>query len=244
VEALRLVLVNPAPVGAAPVELTSLVVRAADRHGAALAAGAVLGGVTIEHDGSTWAELSNPSETDSTVAMIGATPLTLAAGAEMELVVLISGRPGATADGLSLGVTAGDVICVQPGSTTLVTVRPAPGQIFPFWTAAAGLGAADLAESYINFPNPFAAGREQTRFTFNLPQPGRVTLRIWTPRGESVTTLLADVALDADFYPDLTWDGRNGNGQTVRNGVYLAELRVEYESGGNERLLRKVAVVR
>jgi len=176
--------------------------------------------------------------------VIGATPLTLAAGAEVELVVLISGRPGATADGLSLGVTEGDVICVQPGSTTLVAVRPAAGQIFPFWTAAAGLGAAGLADSYINFPNPFAAGREQTNFAFNLPESGRVSLRIWTPRGESVTTLLADLALDAGLYQDLTWDGRNGKGQTVRNGVYLAELRVEYESGANERLLRKVAVVR
>jgi len=219
VEALRLVLVNPAPVGAAPVELTSLVVRTADRHGEALAAGAVLGGVTIEQDGSTWADLSDPTETDSTVTVIGATPLTLAAGAEVELVVLISGRPGATADGLSLGVTEGDVICVQPGSTTLVAVRPAAGQIFPFWTAAAGLGAAGLADSYINFPNPFAAGREQTNFAFNLPESGRVSLRIWTPRGESVTTLLADLALDAGLYQDLTWDGRNGKGQTVCNGV-------------------------
>ena len=30
----------------------------------------------------------------------------------------------------------------------------------------------------------------------------------------------------------------------LRNGVYIAELRVSYDDGGSERLLRKVAVVR
>ena len=67
---------------------------------------------------------------------------------------------------------------------------------------------------------------------------------VWTPRGESVVTLIEDAAYDAALVQDVGWDGRNGKGQTVRNGVYLAELTVTYESGASERLLRKVAVVR
>ena len=43
VEALRLVLSNPAPAGSAPVEVSSLTLRAADRHGTPLVAGAMLG---------------------------------------------------------------------------------------------------------------------------------------------------------------------------------------------------------
>jgi hypothetical protein len=244
VEALRLVLTNPAPVGAAPVELASLTLRAADRLGAALAAGAALSGVTLEADGDVWADLDAIVPTDSTVVLDGITALTVPAGGEVELVIKVTGRAGATADGLSLGILEQDLACVQPGSTTPVVVRPAAGQIFPFWTAAASLGAAALAESYINFPNPFAAGRGETRFAFNLTEPATVSLKLWTPRGEPVLTLLSDAALGVGLYQDIAWDGRNGRGQAVRNGVYLAELKVQYESGANERLLRKVAVVR
>ncbi len=244
VEALRLVLANPAPMGAAPVELSTLSLRAADRHGGPLAAGAMLAGVTIEADGNVWADLDQMAATDSTITLAGATPLLLHAGREVELVVKVTGRADTDADGLSLGIGEADVVCVHPGSTTQVVVRPAAGQAFPFWTAASGLGAEVLADSYINFPNPFAAGRDETRFAFNLAEPATVSLKIWTPRGESVITLLNGEALGDGLYQDLAWDGRNGSGQTVRNGVYLAELNVQYESGASERLLRKVAVVR
>jgi hypothetical protein len=40
------------------------------------------------------------------------------------------------------------------------------------------------------------------------------------------------------------WDGRNGAGSIVLNGVYLAELVVQFDDGSSRRLLRKVAVVR
>ncbi len=244
VEAMRLVLTNPAPAGAAPVELSSLVLRAADRHGLALAAGTMLSGVEVEYEGSVWAEISSPTLTDSTLTLTGSVPLTLRPGIAVAVVIKVSGRADVGGDGLSIGLLDGDVLCTQPGSTTPVAVRPAAGETFPFWTAAAGLGKAALADSYINFPNPFAAGREQTSFAFNLDQPATVSLCIWTPRGESVTTLLQNKALAAGLYQDLVWDGRNGGGQAVRNGVYLAELKVQYEGGGSERLLRKVAVVR
>ena len=40
------------------------------------------------------------------------------------------------------------------------------------------------------------------------------------------------------------WDGRNGAGLVVRNGVYVAELTAVYADGRTERSIRKVAVVR
>jgi hypothetical protein len=244
VEAMRLVLTNPAPSGTAPAELHSLVLRTADRHGNLLAAGAVLNGAEVEHDGGVWAEMSAAAATDSTLTLAGTVPLTLHPGVEVSLVLRVSGAAGNGADGLKVGLLDGDVICVQPGSTTLIAVSPVPGETFPFWTQAAGMGKAALAASYINFPNPFAAGREQTVFAFNLDQPATVSLQIWSARGETVTTLLNNRALSAGLYQDFVWDGRNGGGQAVRNGVYLAELKVQYEGGGSERLLRKVAVVR
>jgi len=89
-----------------------------------------------------------------------------------------------------------------------------------------------------------AAGREETRFVFYLPMQGSVTLHLWTARGERVRTLLEAASLPAGLYQDETWDGRNGRGETVVNGVYIAELSVDFADGSHERLLRKVAVVR
>ena len=40
------------------------------------------------------------------------------------------------------------------------------------------------------------------------------------------------------------WDGRNGRGVIVLNGVYVAELEARFEDGTSERVFRKVGVVR
>jgi hypothetical protein len=145
---------------------------------------------------------------------------------------------------LRLVLTDEDISCRQPGGGSSAAVRPASGQSFPFRTDAAHLAASDLASSYINYPNPFAAGREETIFCFNLPRPGRVSLRLLTSRGESVVTLLQEAPLGAGLHQDTSWDGRNGRGHAVQNGVYLAELSVIYSGGGSDRIMRKVAVVR
>ena len=118
------------------------------------------------------------------------------------------------------------------------------GQAFPLATETGTLTAAGLEESYANFPNPFEAGREETTFVYSLSGDAAVTLRLLTPHGESVVTLLDGVSRAAGLHQDDRWDGRNGRGDVVRNGVYLAELVVEYSNGSRERVLRKVAVVR
>ena len=63
-------------------------------------------------------------------------------------------------------------------------------------------------------------------------------------REAGVLTLLDATALPAGLFQDETWDGRNGRGETVVNGVYIAELSVDFANGSHERILRKVAVVR
>jgi hypothetical protein len=103
---------------------------------------------------------------------------------------------------------------------------------------------ADLSSSYSNFPNPFAAGRENTTFVYSLHSPGRVTLKIVTARWEEVFTILNDEWRQEGLYQEDTWQGLNGRGITVQNGVYVAELVVKYDDGTQDRVLRKVAVVR
>jgi flagellar hook assembly protein FlgD len=123
------------------------------------------------------------------------------------------------------------------------SVDAEPGS-FPLATEYAQFAVESFPESFTNFPNPFAAGRQTTTFSFYLPQAARVTLRIYTPRGESVRTLLEDVSAGEGLEQSFTWDGRNGEGDTVRNGVYVAELVAVFTDGKSERLTRKLAVVR
>jgi hypothetical protein len=140
---------------------------------------------------------------------------------------------------------AEDISVEQPGGALLaIRIEPAAGKVFPFWTEAGHFAALDLAASYANFPNPFAAGREETRFVYALQEDGRVTLRVLTVRGETVITLLDQAWRGAGLHQEDAWNGRNGREAVVRNGVYIAELVVRYAGGSEQKVLRKVAVVR
>src|SRR6185436_11341083 len=93
--------------------------------------------------------------------------------------------------GSRIGCRREDIGVIQPASPLLfVTVSSREGQSFPFWTEPGSVAAATLASSYSNFPNPFAAGRTSTAFTYVLAQDATVTLQIWTATGDKVTTLI------------------------------------------------------
>ena len=160
---------------------------------------------------------------------------------DLELRALFAASRGS----VRFGIDETDVGVVQPESEFLaVSVQAAEAQSFPLWTLAGSFSPANLEESYSNFPNPFAAGREQTTFAYYLRNDARVTLRIWTARGDEVRTVLDGAVRPAGLHQDDRWDGRNGRGHAVFNGVYLAEIEVRYDDGGRDRLLRKVAVLR
>jgi hypothetical protein len=183
---------------------------------------------------------------DSTLAVIPApAPLRVPPGnpitLEVRWITAVTGYPSS----FRLGCDASDIGVVQP-SSALLQIRIAPAQTvaFPLWTGAGVFATATLHDSYANFPNPFAAGRGTTAFAYYLRDPGRVTLKIYTPAGDGVATLLLDAARLAGMNQSDLWDGRNGNGSVVRNGVYIAELSVSFADGSRERVRRKVAVVR
>jgi hypothetical protein len=144
-----------------------------------------------------------------------------------------------------MGLDRSDVGVVQPaGALLAIAVLPENGQAFPLWSSPGGFTATDLTASYANFPNPFAAGRQTTVFAYYLRTDARVSLRILTPRGVPVATLIDGASRGAGLHQVDRWDGRNGAGAVVLNGIYVAELAVSYDDGISERHVRKVAVVR
>lgn len=77
-----------------------------------------------------------------------------------------------------------------------------------------------------NYPNPFKAGLESTRISYYLERDSRVSLKIYTLDGKPV---LARTFSDQDpqgreGLREILWDGNNGNGDVVLNGVYICKL--------------------
>ncbi len=240
----RLVLRHPGPAGADSITVDHVVVSAADAGGAALDVGAVAGALEL-HIGPTAIAQAALTADSATATLAFAAPVQIAA--EDSVVFELFAVPRAADPGtrFRLGWRSDGIGVVQPGSALLaVAVLAAPGSSFPMWSDAASFSSGDLARSYQNYPNPFAAGRDVTTFAWLMPGPGRATLRIWTPRGEPVATLLDGAEVPAGLRQSDRWDGRNGRGAVVANGVYVAELDVTFDDGGHQRVLRKVAVVR
>lgn len=77
-----------------------------------------------------------------------------------------------------------------------------------------------------NYPNPFKAGLESTRISYYLDRDSRVTVKIYTIDGRLV---LARTFSDQDpqgrqGLREILWDGKNGDGELVLNGVYICRL--------------------
>ncbi|MDQ7064623.1 MAG: hypothetical protein Q9P90_10310 [candidate division KSB1 bacterium] len=101
-----------------------------------------------------------------------------------------------------------------------------------------------FSNSFFNRPNPFgSADRPITKFIYHLEKDSNVTLRIYTLFGELVwekTFTASDPQGRADGGPKIiTWNGTNGRGIRVLNGVYLAVLTTNAGT-----VTTKVAVIR
>ncbi len=241
----RLVLRNPAPLAASGIRVSSLEVDASDREGRPIVLGGVAGAASLLVGTEVWATRTGLSESDSTVVFTGAIPLEVEPGEVVTLALRFESAQAPSSSSMRLGITQDGIGIIQPSSSLLtIQVQAEEGQGFPFWSLPGSYAGSDLETSWSNFPNPFAAGRENTTFAFFLRESARVKLRILTARGEEVATLLAGESLSGGLHQDRTWDGRNERGDSVVNGVYVAEIDVQYASGGGERRVRKVAVVR
>ena len=80
-----------------------------------------------------------------------------------------------------------------------------------------------------NFPNPFNPNREKTKIRYRLSTDAdEVKIRIYDIAGSLVTeldgTTIGEGSSVWDKYNDVEWDGRNGRGGLVMNGIYPFEI--------------------
>ncbi|MFA6419114.1 MAG: FlgD immunoglobulin-like domain containing protein, partial [Candidatus Margulisiibacteriota bacterium] len=80
-----------------------------------------------------------------------------------------------------------------------------------------------------NYPNPFNPNREETKLRYRLSADAdEVRIRIYDITGSLVTELDGTTNGEGmsvwQKYNDVSWDGRNGRGDMVVNGIYPFEI--------------------
>jgi len=89
------------------------------------------------------------------------------------------------------------------------------------------------------YPNPVNIDLQSCNFVFGLGKPGDVKIKIYDISNTLVKTIDAGNFNQGSSY-EVSWDGRNGNGQIVANGIYYFVI----ESSSGERGVGKIAVLR
>jgi hypothetical protein len=91
----------------------------------------------------------------------------------------------------------------------------------------------------LNYPNPFD---QNTRFTFHLTQPvDRVLIKIFTVAGRMIYKI-ENSQIGAGFQ-QIFWDGRDKDGDSLANGVYLYKVIVTADGKQKEKI-EKLVVMR
>jgi hypothetical protein len=124
-------------------------------------------------------------------------------------------------------------------------VRLGAGLSFPLSSDFVTLMANNLQDAFGNYPNPFGSSeRQATTITYFLEQDANVDIKIYTLLGElvwSVSWKSSDPRGRAGSHDgDVVWDGRNDNGDTVLNGVYVAYISTSI----GESATTKIAVLK
>ncbi len=164
-------------------------------------------------------------------------PVPLGSGAE-SLFVEIGVPEGTTAKSVALRVAIPpDVVVLDDLTGTTAPIRGGGGLAFqPIASSSLTLFAA--AHGY---PNPFRAGREAVRLSYRLVEDSSVRVTIYTLLGARVRDLsiAAGTPGGRRGLNEVPWDGRNGSGDLVLPGVYVARIE---GAGAAEQI--KVGVLR
>ena len=240
--AFDLLVENSNPAGHTPAQLTRLRVAVEDAKGNAMPPDGILTAATLNVGGTEVASGQlGPSEI---LFDVNPGDLVIASATSATITINVSvngGAAGRTFRFLVRDAASTEMVDAVTGAPIPVTV--ADGQ-YPLQTNLTTVLGSNVDDGFTNYPNPFAAGREVTRITYFVDQPSTVSLDLYTIWGAHVATLFEDKSVQTGLHQDIAWDGRNGEGNVVNNGVYYLVLRVKGADGHVTTVKRKAGVVR
>jgi hypothetical protein len=151
-----------------------------------------------------------------------AAPVALTAGAESLWIEVAIPSTTSSRD-VALRLASGsDLVVLDDLTAAPVPVRGGGGLAFAALTSP----ALTLFAKAHGYPNPFHAGREAVRLSYRLAQDAQVHVGIYTLFGDLVRELSIQAGSSggARGLNEVAWDGRNGKGDLVSPGVYVARI--------------------
>jgi len=111
--------------------------------------------------------------------------------------------------------------------------------VFGIGAAADYCPSTNIISSVANWPNPFIGGKESTTIYYILKDNAAISINIYNPIGELVwnTQYPANSNGGRQGVNEITWDGKNGEGERVSQGIYFCVI----EANGS-RKIRKIGV--
>jgi hypothetical protein len=102
-------------------------------------------------------------------------------------------------------------------------------------------GVVQVTDVY-NYPNPF---KDNTAFTFhhNYPSDINVKIKIYTVAGRLIKEIAPPLPI-SDKFVVINWDGKDADGETLGNGIYIYKLMVESSDGTSVTNVGKLAVLK
>ena len=83
-----------------------------------------------------------------------------------------------------------------------------------------------------NYPNPF---NPTTTISYQLPKNGKVEITVYNLKGQKVKTLINETLESGNH--SVIWEGTDENGKSVSSGIYLYNLKINYESVAMKRMV-------
>jgi hypothetical protein len=202
--------------------------------------------ITLSAGGQSWSE---PVGSENPVPVFIAHEFTLLAAASDTALVSID-VANAAPDGelrINLAESRDVVFSIGSGGSPIAVVRDANGEDIAgfFYNTPLSIMSANFEEYVHNYPNPFRAGSEVTKIAYFLTEDSNVSIKIYDYIGVLVWTKeIPAGGPGGSGEPDGTWweedwDGRNGKGEVVRNGVYICKI-----TAGGKSAMFKIAVAK
>ncbi len=105
--------------------------------------------------------------------------------------------------------------------------------------------AYENAVKTMNYPNPFDPDEKDTTIQYYLNEEADVEIKIYTIGGELVNSW--EISSGSEYANKqinaFPWNGRNGKGRIVENGIYVCSIEKKYSSGLKRDII-KIAVLR
>lgn len=240
---LSLVFENQGREASADMLLRGITFHALDQNGESVAPSSVMRTLQITRHGRP-AEIlatysSMPGENPITVTFAQLDTLRAGVPDTLDVVVDLAAQIGVSGFQLRI-LKSDDIDAIDADSRLPVQVVDETGKTGSDFLMVSNTSVVTEAEyeNFYNYPNPFRPGDPPdggTRFWYYLPRNSRVEFKILTLLGEVVYQKVFEAdspqGRAGSRIPgvnDIFWDGKNGDGQVVLNGVYLAVLKTEF----------------